>query len=63
MKDKKKYIHWGLTVFLAGCALLIFYDVFYRDIPVRYRRFSPSCRPFSRPYFTAWAWPIFWPPL
>ena len=31
MKDKKKYIHWGLTVFLAGCALLIFYDVFYRD--------------------------------
>lgn len=31
MKEKKKYIHWGVTIFLTGCALLIFYDVFYRD--------------------------------
>ena len=31
MKDKKLYIRWGLTAFLVGCALLIFYDVFYRD--------------------------------
>ena len=31
MKDKKVYIRWGLTAFLVGCALLIFYDVFYRD--------------------------------
>ena len=31
MKDKAKYVRWGLTAFLVGCALLIFYDVFYRD--------------------------------
>ena len=31
MKKHSIYIRWGLTVFLAGCALLIFYDVFYRD--------------------------------
>ena len=31
MKDKRKYVRWGLTAFLTGCALLIFYDVFYRD--------------------------------
>lgn len=30
-KEKKKYLAWGLTAFLTGCALLIFYDVFYRD--------------------------------
>lgn len=30
-KEKKKYFAWGLTAFLTGCALLIFYDVFYRD--------------------------------
>ena len=27
-KEKKKYFAWGLTAFLTGCALLIFYDVF-----------------------------------
>ena len=31
MKKHSIYIRWGLTIFLAGCALLIFYDVFYRD--------------------------------
>lgn len=31
MKEKKEYVKWGLTIFLAGCALLIFYDIFYRD--------------------------------
>ena len=31
MKDKAKYVRWGLTALLVGCALLIFYDVFYRD--------------------------------
>ncbi len=31
MKKHSIYIRWGLTVFLTGCALLIFYDVFYRD--------------------------------
>ena len=31
MKKHSIYIRWGLTVFLPGCALLIFYDVFYRD--------------------------------
>lgn len=30
-REKKKYLAWGLTAFLTGCALLIFYDVFYRD--------------------------------
>ena len=31
MKKHSIYIRWGLTIFLTGCALLIFYDVFYRD--------------------------------
>ena len=30
-REKKKYLAWGLTAFLTGCSLLIFYDVFYRD--------------------------------
>ncbi len=31
MQEKKSCFKWGLTVFLAGCALLVFYDIFYRS--------------------------------
>lgn len=31
MKNKQQYFKWGLTIFLTGCALLVFYDMFYRD--------------------------------
>lgn len=30
MKTKKYYFKWGLTVFLTVCAILVFYDVFYK---------------------------------
>ena len=30
MKTKKDYFKWGLTVFLTVCAILVFYDVFYK---------------------------------
>ena len=30
MKTKKYYFQWGLTVFLTVCAILVFYDVFYK---------------------------------
>ena len=30
MKTKKYYFKWGLTVFLPVCAILVFYDVFYK---------------------------------
>ena len=30
MKTKKDYFNWGLTVFLTVCAILVFYDVFYK---------------------------------
>ena len=29
MKDKSKYLKWGLTLFLTVCAILIFFDTFY----------------------------------
>ena len=30
MKTIKSYFKWGLTVFLTVCAILVFYDVFYK---------------------------------
>ena len=30
MKTKNHYFKWGLTVFLTVCAILVFYDVFYK---------------------------------
>lgn len=29
MKEKSKYLMWGLTVFLTVCAILVFFDTFY----------------------------------
>ncbi len=29
MKEKSKYLKWGLTVFLTVCAILVFFDTFY----------------------------------
>ncbi len=29
MRDKSKYLKWGLTIFLTVCAILIFFDTFY----------------------------------
>lgn len=30
MKGKSSYLKWGLTIFLTVCAILVFYDVFYK---------------------------------
>ena len=30
MEDRKKYWHIGVTVFLTACAILVFYDAFYK---------------------------------
>ena len=30
MKERKKYLRLGLTLFLTACAILIFYDTFYK---------------------------------
>ena len=30
MKDRKRYWHLGLTLFLSACAILVFYDTFYK---------------------------------
>lgn len=29
MKEKNRYLKWGLTLFLTVCAILVFYDTFY----------------------------------
>ena len=29
MKEKTRYLKWGLTLFLTVCAILVFYDTFY----------------------------------
>ena len=29
MKEKSKYLKWGLTIFLTVCAILVFFDTFY----------------------------------
>ena len=29
MKERTRYIKWGLTLFLTVCAILVFYDTFY----------------------------------
>ena len=30
MKEYKSYFKWGLTIFLTACAMLVFFDVFYK---------------------------------
>ncbi|MBQ1675539.1 MAG: AI-2E family transporter [Oscillospiraceae bacterium] len=30
MKDRKKYLHLGLMLFFTACAILVFYDTFYK---------------------------------
>jgi len=32
MKGIKVYFKWGLTIFLTACAMLVFFDVFYKEI-------------------------------
>lgn len=31
MKDRTRYLKWGLTLFLTVCAILVFYDTFYQS--------------------------------
>ena len=31
MKDKRRYLKWGLTLFLTVCAIMVFYDTFYQS--------------------------------
>jgi predicted PurR-regulated permease PerM len=30
LKDRKKYLHLGLMLFFTACAILVFYDTFYK---------------------------------
>ena len=30
-RNEKQYVKWGLTLFLTACAILIFYDIFYKN--------------------------------
>ena len=31
MKDKTRYLKWGITLFLTVCAIMVFYDTFYQS--------------------------------
>ena len=31
MKDRTRYLKWGLTLFLTVCAIMVFYDTFYQS--------------------------------
>lgn len=28
---QKTYLHWGVTITAAACAILVFYDTFFQD--------------------------------
>lgn len=31
MKERTRYLKWGLTLFLTVCAIMVFYDTFYQS--------------------------------